>query len=80
MTPEDILQELRDIHLPVDAAWQAPSALSVWPFLVFLGIVFLVFLAGFWRRTLWRREAARRLSQIDRIDDQIVRWHDTKTE
>lgn len=77
MTPEEILTDLRDIHMPDSAADGAGAALVLWPLLlVLLAALILVFL--FWRRrSVWRREL---LADLDRLKhqtgklDQRERW------
>ena len=56
-TPQEILTELRDIHLPVVAEAQAPLTLDPRPFIVLGVIVAIVAVIRHLRATQWRREA-----------------------
>ena len=68
-TPQEILTELRDIHLPVVAEAQAPLTLDPRPFIVLGVIVAIVAVIRHLRATQWRREARRRLQDIRTISD-----------
>lgn len=60
MTPEEILQGLRDIQLPaVEAAAFAESRFSPWPFVVTVVILSGIFLLRFRNRQAWRRSLDR---------------------
>lgn len=65
MTPEEILLDLRDIHMPDQAAEATGIGLVLWP----LALVVLAFLLVGWiawrRRSTWRREIAQCLDVIE---------------
>jgi hypothetical protein len=65
VTPEQILADLRDIHVPEAAASAATAGLVLWP----LVLVLLAALAIAWliwrRRSIWRREFADDLRRIE---------------
>ncbi|MGI9499359.1 MAG: DUF4381 domain-containing protein [Geminicoccaceae bacterium] len=65
MTPEEILRDLRDIHLP-EQATEAVDGFVLWPSAIVLAMVLVgVWLS--WRRgTAWRREIVRHLAAIER--------------
>jgi hypothetical protein len=67
VTPEEILQGLRDIHLPETAGSAASINLVLWP----LALVLLAALAVLWlirkRRSRWRRDYAADLDRIENI-------------
>lgn len=68
MTPEEILRDLRDIHLPNEQATESLGVgIVLWP----AGLVLILGALAGWmiwrRRTAWRREA---LAQLDRIERQ----------
>lgn len=64
-TPEEMLQELRDIHLPELPPSGAAEGMWLWPFLVLAGVVLIVTALAYMRRTRWRREARAALARID---------------
>lgn len=70
-TPQEILTELRDIHLPVVAETQTPWSLDPRPFVMLAVIVGLVGMIRYLRATQWRREARRRLREIAIISDPL---------
>lgn len=63
MTPEEILRELRDIHLPEMEAAASSTPLILWPaLLVFVfGVIVLLL--------IWRRRAIWRADLLDGLDD-----------
>lgn len=65
MTPEEILLELRDIHLPAAASGSASSPpFAPEPFLL-AGAVLAALVFAAWRRaTRWRRQARARLAAL----------------
>ncbi len=70
MTPEEILRDLRDIHLPAGQASETVGiGIVLWP----AGLVLIVTAIASWmiwrRRSAWRREA---LIHLDRIERQAV--------
>jgi len=65
VTPEDILKDLRDIHLPEQAA-ETAAGFIFWPTALILALALLAIGLAWWRRSTWRREIARHL---DRIED-----------
>lgn len=70
MTPDQIIADLRDIHLPEAAASAASVDLVLWP----LVLVVLAALTVAW--LIWRRRSAWRLDffdELDRIDDIAVK-------
>ncbi len=68
-TPQEILTELRDIHLPVVAEAEAPLTLDPRPFVVLAIVIAVVVLIRYLRATHWRRQARRRLQEIAAIQD-----------
>ena len=73
MTPEELLRDLRDIHLP-EAAGGSGFEIAFEPFLFLLaGLLLLAALA--WRRArLWRRQARDRLRRIDGAASPREQW------
>ena len=66
MTPEDILRDLRDIHLPDPSAEATASGFVFWPIAFALSLVLIAIGLLWWRRSTWRREIARHLDRIER--------------
>ena len=56
MTVDDLIIQLRDIHLPPDANNGLDLGFAIWPLVVFATISFTVFVLIVWRRNRWRRE------------------------
>lgn len=67
MTPEEILRDLRDIHLPDAAAETANAGFVYWPAAVVLAVVLAALWFAWRRRSHWRRDIARRLDAIERV-------------
>jgi len=65
LSPEEILQDLRDVHLPAETALATGSGIVLWP----LVLVFLITLIGVWiawrRRSSWRRDFYHHLDVIN---------------
>lgn len=74
MKPEDILEQLRDIHLPEAGGPPLASTFALWPFLVFAGFVLVVAIARMIGRNRWRRSARAELAEIADIADPDLRW------
>ena len=56
MTPDEILKDLRDIHLPEQSADMASTGFVFWPTAVVLALLLLALGLIWWRRSAWRRE------------------------
>lgn len=69
MTPEEVFDQLRDIHEP-DVAVEASYLLNPWPLVIFLGIAACMFLLPHVAR--WRRRQAFR-ARIAAISDEPPR-------
>jgi len=77
MTPEDLLLELRDIHLPEAMAASAGASWSFIPFIVLIGLLLMLLLVRYRRSRVWLHQARRTLIQIDKqIDEQINKQFD----
>lgn len=66
MTPEEILLDLRDIHLPEQTAEAAGVGMVFWPAAIVAAIALLAGWMAFRRRSTWRREVVRHLDAIER--------------
>ena len=73
MTPVDLIADLRDIHTP-SAAGEAAVWLSPAPLIVFAALLAAGALWSYRRKTIWRRDAARRLEEVKQIGDPAERW------
>lgn len=74
MSPEEILAELRDIHLPAPVESHLPVTFAPEPFYV-LAIVLAAMALLWWRRrTIWRREAASELAAALAEDAPERKW------
>ncbi|MEM7210910.1 MAG: DUF4381 family protein [Pseudomonadota bacterium] len=69
MSPDEILQELRDIHLPEIERAAEPLTLDPLPFVLFAALVGIVALIRYRQNTRWRRQATTRLDEIERMRD-----------
>lgn len=79
MTPEEILRDLRDIHLPNEAADAAGAGLVLWPAALVVATALIGIGLVWWRRSAWRREIAAHLERIEQRagDGRIVEgWKD----
>lgn len=74
MKAEDILAQLRDVHLPDTGGQSLSATLALWPFLVFAGFALLVLIARIVGRNRWRRAARAELADITAIADPDLRW------
>ena len=64
MTVDELIIQLRDIHLPPDANRALDLGFAIWPLVVFGTISFTVFVLIVWRRNRWRREKRAELRRI----------------
>jgi hypothetical protein len=74
MTRDEIIAQLRDIHLPPTRDVDFGLVFAWWPLALFAvaGIVLLGLAA--WRRNAWRRAARERLRRIKTYRDRGERW------
>ena len=73
MTQAELVAQLRDIHLPADAP-AAAASWTWWPIIALALALGCVLLAGYWRRTAWRRQARAWLASIEAERDLERRW------
>ena len=74
MTQEELLRQLRDIHLPADSAAEPIPGFALWPLIAFALALACIFVARYWRRTSWRRQARSALKTIEADRDLARRW------
>ena len=74
MTPEDLLKDLRDSHLPANQMSPWSLDLNLWPYAILLALLICLTFFKIWRKTEWRRQAAKRLRSIDRLTDDQSKW------
>ncbi|MEZ5824942.1 MAG: DUF4381 family protein [Geminicoccaceae bacterium] len=64
MNIEELLEGLRDIHLPAEAEATLSVGPALWPFAVFFLLVLAIFLVRRRRRHDWWHEAMRELTSV----------------
>ena len=74
MKEEQVLAQLRDIHLPAEFGAAVATEFAGWPFAVLALVVFAIWVVRFWNRRQWRRGARADLSHILSIEDQATQW------
>ncbi|MGI9407885.1 MAG: DUF4381 family protein [Hyphomicrobiaceae bacterium] len=74
MKEDDILAQLRDIHLPEALNATTTTEFVAWPFVVLALAVLAIGVARLWNRNQWRRSARAELSQILSQTDQATQW------
>ena len=74
MSPEEILRDLRDIHLPSSPEAALPARLAPEPFYILAAVLLALGLVWWRRRTTWRREAAAELDAALADTEQAQRW------
>lgn len=74
MSPEEILAEMRDIHLPGGLQSAVPARFAPEPFIVLAVVLAVLGLVWWRRRTQWRREAAEALRAAQSEPDIARRW------
>ena len=74
MTPQDLLADLRDIHLPPTPGTEVDSGVALLPWLLLLLVLGLLLAAALWRRGVWRRQARARLAALDDLGDARREW------
>ena len=67
MKADDILAQLRDIHLPAELDAAPTIEFVVWPFVVLAIAVSAILVARLWNRNRWRR----RRETPDRLPPQL---------
>jgi ABC-type uncharacterized transport system YnjBCD permease subunit len=71
---EEVLTQLRDIHLPAQLEQAVTSGFAGWPFAVLALLVCLILVLRLRNRGRWRRRARTDLSRILSVDDQATQW------
>ena len=82
MTPEEMLQDLRDIHLPEQASDATAGGFVFWPLTLVATVILLASWLAWWRRSAWRREIIQHLDAIERRvhEDQALQgWTELAT-
>ena len=74
MTVDEVIVQLRDIHLPPDANEGLGLDFAIWPLAVFGTICFTVFVLVVWRRNQWRRETRAELRRIQANSNSLYLW------
>lgn len=74
MKEDDLLLQLRDIHLPPELQAAPATDLALWPFVVFALLTATILAARHFNRNRWRRRAKADLSQILTTSDPTAQW------
>jgi hypothetical protein len=74
VSDEEVLAQLRDIHLPAEIAGSTAIEFAAWPLIALAVAVGAILLVRFLIRDQWRRRARAELSRITDIDDQGAQW------
>jgi hypothetical protein len=74
MTAQELLAQLRDIHVPADPGAATDTGFALWPVIVFVVLLAALLMAGYRRRTAWRRQAGAALKIIEAEPDPARRW------
>lgn len=74
MNEQEVLAQLRDIHMPIALGDAAPVELAVWPFIVLAVIAAALLAIRFWRRNQWRQGARAEFARIVEIEDRAAQW------
>ena len=74
LTPAQILNELRDIHVPEASVTPATTVFAPEPFVVLGLLLGALAVLRWWRRTRWRRDARRELDRVDSSVPDASRW------
>lgn len=74
MTPEELLQDLRDIHLPAPPQDVARFDIAFEPFVVVALLVLIAAIIAYHRRYRWRAQARARLHEIEREPATAQNW------
>ena len=74
MTQEELLGQLRDIHLPAVTTSTPAAGVALWPLIVFTLVLCGVLVVRYWRHMAWRRQARAELRIIESDRDLGRRW------
>ena len=74
MNEDDVLAQLRDIHVPPELVAAIPIEFAAWPVIALAVVAGVILAARTWRRAQWRRHATNDLSRIARIEDRAAQW------
>jgi hypothetical protein len=74
MNREELMAQLRDIHVPPAPVETLALEFALWPIILYLVLAALVGAILLWQRSAWRREAKTALRHIEAEPDQQKRW------
>ena len=74
MTGDELIAQLRDIHLPPVTDNSTILDFALWPIAVFMLIWAVVLGVRFWRRNAWRRDARAALRRIESNSNRAEQW------
>lgn len=74
MSEDNVLAQLRDIHLPAGLGAIEPTAFAAWPFIALAVVLGVILVVRFWRHNRWRRSAKADFARIVEIEDHAAQW------
>ena len=74
MTQEELLAQLRDIHLPAEITTTPALGFALWPIIASALALGCILAVRYWRHTSWRRQARTVLRTIEADRDLTRRW------
>lgn len=74
MNEEEVLAQLRDIHMPEQLEQAVTIEFAGWPFAVLALVVLVILAVRIRNRNYWRRTAKADLSRILSTEDQTAQW------
>lgn len=74
MKEDQVLTQLRDIHVPADLGAAVPIAFAPWPFVILAIILGAALMVRVWTRVRRRQQAGADLARIVGVEDPAEQW------
>lgn len=74
MSEDDVLAQMRDIHMPAELAAAPPVEFASWPFVALAVVIAAILIVRLWRQRQWRRAARSELARIVAVKDSAAQW------